>query len=121
MKSNPVGWFEIYVQHIGRAKKFYESVFQLKLKKLNTPGMEMWAFPMEMDRWGAGGAWSKWMAFPPAGTAPWFISVLKIAQLRKAESQNLEEVFSERKCLLVSTALSPWFLTPKKICLAYIH
>ncbi|MGZ3749502.1 MAG: VOC family protein, partial [Pseudobdellovibrionaceae bacterium] len=31
MKNNPVGWFEIYVQDLDRAKKFYESVFQLKL------------------------------------------------------------------------------------------
>jgi predicted enzyme related to lactoylglutathione lyase len=56
MKNNPVGWFEIYVQDLERAKKFYETVFQLKLQKLNSPGMEMWAFPMEMERWGAGGS-----------------------------------------------------------------
>ena len=28
MKANPVGWFEIYVQDIARAQKFYEAVFQ---------------------------------------------------------------------------------------------
>ena len=27
MNSNPVGWFEIYVQDMNRAKAFYESVF----------------------------------------------------------------------------------------------
>jgi predicted enzyme related to lactoylglutathione lyase len=26
MKTNPVGWFEIYIQDMDRAKKFYESV-----------------------------------------------------------------------------------------------
>ena len=31
MKNNPVGWFEIYVHDIDRAKTFYESVFQGKL------------------------------------------------------------------------------------------
>jgi hypothetical protein len=56
VKNNPVVWFEIYVQDIGRAKKFYESVFQLKLEKLNTPGLEIWAFPADTNRWGAGGA-----------------------------------------------------------------
>ena len=56
MKNNPVGWFEIYVQDLDRAKKFYESVFQLKLEKLNSPEIGMWAFPMDMNRWGAGGA-----------------------------------------------------------------
>ena len=28
MKSNPVGWFEIYVQDMRHAKAFYEAVFQ---------------------------------------------------------------------------------------------
>ncbi len=59
MKNNPVGWFEIYVQDLNRAKKFYESVFQLKLEKLNSPGIEMWAFPMDMNRCGAADPWSK--------------------------------------------------------------
>jgi predicted enzyme related to lactoylglutathione lyase len=49
-------WFEIYVQDITRAKAFYESVFQVKLNRLNNPDLEMWAFPMEMGKWGAGGA-----------------------------------------------------------------
>jgi predicted enzyme related to lactoylglutathione lyase len=59
MKSNPVGWFEIYVQNMDRAKKFYETVFQVKLARLNSPAMlemELWSFPMRMDCWGAGGA-----------------------------------------------------------------
>src|SRR5260221_12413104 len=56
MKPNPAVWFEIYVQKLDRAKKFYESVFQGKLEKLNSPGIEMWAFPMEMNASGAGGA-----------------------------------------------------------------
>lgn|SRR5574340_1178958 len=56
MKDNPVVWFEIYVQDLDRAKKFYESVFQIKLQKLNSPGMDMWGFPMDMNRWGAGGS-----------------------------------------------------------------
>jgi len=56
MTHNPVGWFEIYVQDMARAKSFYESVFQAKLEKLNSPDIEMWAFPMLVDRWGAAGA-----------------------------------------------------------------
>jgi predicted enzyme related to lactoylglutathione lyase len=56
MAHNPVIWFEIYVQDMDRAKKFYESVFEVKLEKLNSPGMEMWSFPMQMDQVGAGGA-----------------------------------------------------------------
>jgi predicted enzyme related to lactoylglutathione lyase len=56
MKTNPVGWFEIYVQDIDRAKKFYQSVFQVQLERLSSPELEMWAFSMEMNRWSAGGA-----------------------------------------------------------------
>ena len=55
MNRNPVGWFEIYVQDMARAKTFYESVFQVKLDKLSTE-IEMWAFPMTMESPGAGGS-----------------------------------------------------------------
>ncbi len=56
MKHNPVNWFEIYVQDMARAKKFYESVLQLKLEKINNPDTEMWSFPMDVNVFGAGGA-----------------------------------------------------------------
>jgi len=69
MKNNPVGWFEIYVQDLDRAKTFYESVFQLKLEKLNTPELEVWAFPMQMERWGAGGALVKMDGFSSGGNS----------------------------------------------------
>ena len=32
MNHNVVGWFEIYVQDMPRAKAFYEAVFQVKLE-----------------------------------------------------------------------------------------
>lgn len=56
MANNPVIWFEIYVQDIDRAKTFYESVLQLTLAKLEAPGMDMWSFPMDMERVGASGS-----------------------------------------------------------------
>lgn len=56
MRNNPVGWFEIYVQDIQRAKAFYESVFGIQLNKLEATGAEMYAFPMEPERYGAPGA-----------------------------------------------------------------
>jgi uncharacterized protein len=56
MKSNPITWCEIYVQDMERAKSFYETVFQMKLEKLESPGMEMWAFPMSMEAIGGSGA-----------------------------------------------------------------
>lgn len=58
MENNPVGWFEIYVQDMERAKKFYEDVFLVKLERLESPikEMEIWSFPMQMGKMGAGGA-----------------------------------------------------------------
>ena len=53
---NPVGWFEIYVQDMSRAKTFYEKTLEATFQKLESPGVEIWAFPMKMDASGAAGA-----------------------------------------------------------------
>ncbi len=68
MSVNPVIWFEIYVQDMQRAKTFYETVFQLKLERLNSPDIEMWAFPMDMNHVGAGGALVKMQDVPSGGS-----------------------------------------------------
>jgi predicted enzyme related to lactoylglutathione lyase len=46
-ECNAVGWFEIYVQDMNRAKRFYESVFQVQLQALPSPAIQMLAFPMK--------------------------------------------------------------------------
>jgi predicted enzyme related to lactoylglutathione lyase len=56
---NPVGWFEIYVQDMERAKAFYQSTFQVELNRLESPGLELWAFPMHPERPGCAGALGK--------------------------------------------------------------
>ncbi len=53
---NPVGWFEIYVQDINRAKAFYEKTFQVTLQRLESPGLEMWTFPMLPEKPGCPGS-----------------------------------------------------------------
>jgi uncharacterized protein len=55
---NPVGWFEIYVNDLPRATKFYEAVLKKPLAKLDAPAgeIEMIAFPMEDKASGASGA-----------------------------------------------------------------
>ncbi len=63
MKPNPVCWFEIYVDDMARAKAFYETVFQTTLEKLHSDDIEMWAFPMHSDLWGAGGSLVKMEGF----------------------------------------------------------
>ena len=68
--SNTACWFEIYVQDMDRAKKFYESVLQVKLSKLDSPAkkMDYWTFPqMQMDRAGSSGALVKMDGVPSGG------------------------------------------------------
>lgn len=69
MNENPVRWFEIYVQDMARAKPFYEAVFGVKLDKLDSPGMDMWAFPMQPGQPGAGGALVKMEGLPSGGNS----------------------------------------------------
>ncbi|MFN0118151.1 MAG: VOC family protein, partial [Elusimicrobiota bacterium] len=69
MKNNQVGWFEIYVQNMSRAKLFYENVFKTKLSELKFPGMEMWAFPMDQKLYGAPGALVKIEGFTSGGNS----------------------------------------------------
>ena len=65
--TNPVGWFEIYVQDMKRAKAFYESVLGTQFSKLEgpgqPPGMVMWAFPMYQNVMGVTGALVKMPGF----------------------------------------------------------
>jgi predicted enzyme related to lactoylglutathione lyase len=69
MIRNPSVWFEIYVQDMARARKFYESVFQLKLERIGPPDLEMWAFPAEQEASGAAGALVKMEGFPAGGNS----------------------------------------------------
>lgn len=69
MSTNPVGWFEIYVQDMGRAKAFYESVFGVKLEKLNDEQPELWRFPQSMTSYGASGALASVEGMPSGGNS----------------------------------------------------
>ncbi len=72
MERNPVSWFEIYVQNLERAKKFYETVFQVKLEKLGqsgSSGIEMLGFPIVKGGHGAPGALVKYDDFPSGGNS----------------------------------------------------
>ena len=72
MKPNPAVWFEIYVQDMMRARKFYEAVLGVRLEKLGDPNdatLEMMSFPMDTDRPGASGALAKMSGFPSGGNS----------------------------------------------------
>lgn len=69
MNRNPVGWFEIHVQDMQRAKQFYETVLKLEPTKLDSPTeeIEMFAFPMDTGASGASGALAKAEGCPSGG------------------------------------------------------
>ena len=69
---NPIGWFEIHVQDMARARAFYETVFGQTLQPLPSPGgedMEMLAFPMQQGSYGASGALVKMAGVPSGGNS----------------------------------------------------
>lgn len=82
-QTNLVGWFEIYVQDMARARVFYEAVFGVELQTLKASGgedcpddigLEMLSFPGETDRYGANGALCRMPSVPsgPGGTLVYF-------------------------------------------------
>ena len=67
---NPVGWFEIYVADMNRARKFYENVFGVTMNKMEAgPELEMWGFPSDMSVYGAGGTLVKMGGLTPGGVS----------------------------------------------------
>lgn len=72
MSMNPVVWFEIYVQDMARAQKFYEAVLDAKLERLGDPtdsSIQMMSFPGDMDKYGANGALVKAAGVPSGGNS----------------------------------------------------
>ncbi len=63
---NPVGWFEIYVDDMERAKTFYQNVLKVKLEQLTDPTeahAEMWSFASNFEEYGCSGALVKMDGF----------------------------------------------------------
>ncbi|MBS0200054.1 MAG: VOC family protein [Proteobacteria bacterium] len=78
MQHNPIGWTEIYVQDMARARKFYETVLAIKLEEHPVPPdmqMEMVFFPAQMELPGSGGALVKMEGVPSGmgGTLAYFV------------------------------------------------
>jgi len=97
MDRNPVGWFEIYVQDMNRAKTFYESVLALKLEKLEMPDIEMWAFPMKENAGGAPGSLVKMEGVPSGGNSVlvYFVCDDCAVQAKRAASSG-GKIFKEK-------------------------
>lgn len=76
MEHNMVGWFEIPVNDMDRAKTFYETVFQLEIKVVDFGGLLMGWFPDRGNVQGAQGTLIKQESYIPSqeGTLVYFIS-----------------------------------------------
>jgi len=48
-KTNALNWFEIPVTDTSRAKKFYETILDIKMDTNEMMGMEMTSFPFDMQ------------------------------------------------------------------------
>ncbi|MBE0584055.1 MAG: VOC family protein [Desulfofustis sp.] len=99
MKTNPVIWFEIYVQDMTRAKTFYEQVLAVQLTPLPGEGMEMLTFPMIDNSPGAMGALVKMDGCPSGGnsTLVYFACedcAIEAARAEKAGGKTFKEKFS---------------------------
>ena len=76
MKRNMVGWFEIPVSDMDRAKTFYEKVFKVKIDIQNFGEMFMGWFPFTEGKEGAAGTLIKQESYIPShkGTLVYFMS-----------------------------------------------
>lgn len=72
---NPVGWFEIYVQDIDRAQRFYEAVLQVRMNDLTGPtehDLKMKTFSGDenaIERPGSNGALVQMAGAPSGGNS----------------------------------------------------
>ncbi len=75
MEHNMVGWFEIPVSDMDRAKAFYESVFKVDIAIHNFGGMLMGWFPFAEGKPGASGTLIKQETYIPSqeGTLVYFV------------------------------------------------
>lgn len=93
LQSNPVGWFELYVSDLGRAKAFYQAVFKRPMEDLITPpggDMQMCAFTMNPAGTGAAGALVKSPKMGPGsgGTLVYFSSPDCAVEAARAAAQG---------------------------------
>ena len=85
---NPVGWFEIHVENMTRAKAFYETVFDRRLVESPSadPVIQMLMFEGTPDNAGAGGALIKHPMKKPAteGVLVYFSCADCAVQIKRA-------------------------------------
>lgn len=76
MKTNPVGWFEVPVADMDRAKAFYEKTFDIAIQVMDFGGLQMGWFPNNEQASGATGSLMLHESYIPSheGTLVYFSS-----------------------------------------------
>jgi predicted enzyme related to lactoylglutathione lyase len=87
---NPVGWFEIPVVDMARAKTFYEHILGIQLDLHAFGPLQMAWFPMRNGEYGAAGSLVKHEAYTPApsGTLVYFTVPDIDAALQRVSAQG---------------------------------
>ncbi len=106
-QRNPVGWFEIYVSDMARARAFYESMLHIRMQPLPAPEsmedgtFEMLMFPSDMEHQapGSGGTLCRMDGFKPSagGTLIYFSCEdcgVEASRVTAAGGQVFREKFS---------------------------
>lgn len=119
-ERNPVGWFEIYVSDMERAKAFYEKTLDIKIEELPMPdpNLQMLVFPMPTtedcggERPGACGALVKMEGMSPGsgGTLVYFSCIdcaEDEARAAEAGGQVIKPKFSIGEYGFISLVVDP--------------
>ena len=95
METNPIGWFEIPVTDMPRAKKFYQAV-ELTSGRVNEYEMEF--FPMHQNAMGAAGALITGKGYAPSktGVIIYFMTKDIPATLAKIEAGGGKTIFPKK-------------------------
>lgn len=100
--KNPFTWVEIYVEDMSRAQTFYETVLQIKMIPMPTPGeaseLEMLSFPWTQEGNNISGALCKTKDMKPGtgGTLAYFTCddcAEETSRVEKAGGQVLQNKF----------------------------
>ena len=89
MTNNMVGWFEIPVTDIERAKAFYDKVFNINIHIQDFGGVQMGWFPYAEGKEGASGSLIKHEAYVPSesqGVLVYFSSQDVDIEIKKIEA-----------------------------------
>ncbi len=102
-QKNPFTWVEIYVEDMSRAQKFYETVLQIEMIPMQTPGefgdLEMLSFPWAQGEGNISGALCKTTEMKPGvgGTLVYFTCedcAIETARVENAGGTVLQDKFA---------------------------